>query len=256
MFKYISIVVLALLVSSCDDATNVVKFDNDRDRKDYQLIQSIKDRDCDKIFTSMSTTKTDFFSYDSILKAYFLEEGICEEVDVERAVLTYLNLDLVIPKDYFVNARLGNIYYLGKDVQKDVEKANYYFKQAILEVAPTIWMLKEGNAPNQSPLNTNSPELQVWGMTRYQLETIFTIEDIGPWKLPQPLLEQIHWVESIYEGDGRKILEIAHHLHDGTGGYEQNIEFATGWLAAVVDKNNNQVHLDLLFKWINELPSN
>ena len=251
MFKFISVVVLSLVVSSCDEATEVVKFDNDRDTLNYQLIQSIKARDCFKIFASMPITKAEFFAYDSTLKGYFLDEGICTDANPVEALNTYLKSDTSLSDAPFINARIGNIYYEGKGVSKDLDKANYYFKKAIVDVGPLILFFADEKqmAEIGYKLNTNSPAYHSWGLTTFQLETMFTIEEVGPWDLPQPLLDQVEWVYALNDDD---YLALAHHLHDGTGGYEKNLGQAIYWLSGVTGPDYPQENTELYLGWINE----
>ena len=194
----------------------------------------------------------------SNLSAYFLETGICVEANSELAAKQYLEIiDLgfsrvfVITSSAFAKARLGNLYYQGLGVVEDKDMAMYYFKQAGMEQINFIWSEQDGNSPEYFS-ESNDVAQKIWGLSKDQLENRFSTAELGPLPIPQPLIDEVNWLKSINTGDGAKILEIANHLHDGTGGYRKNLSLATLWIFQVWARTKDQTYGEIALKWMDE----
>jgi hypothetical protein len=251
LFKFISVVALSFIVTTSNAKAETIEFDNKADEQKYEFILAVKNRDCKNIFAYLNEHKPAFFIRPSNLSAYFLEAGICIEANPELAATEYFKITTQKIEPTFAMARLGNLYYQGLGVVQDHDMAMYYFKQASRWQAPIIWNEQDGLfAEYFSELNDIARK--VWGFSKYQLENRFSTEVLGPLPIPQPLIEEVNWLKSIHTVDGSKILEIAHHFHDGTGGYKEDISIATQWILYMLTRYTDPNNLDLYEKWNEE----
>jgi hypothetical protein len=257
LFKFISVVALSFIVTTSNAKAETIEFDNKADEQKYEFILAVKNRDCKNIFAYLNEHKPHFFRMASNLSAYFLEAGICVEANPELAAKEYLEIidfgmsRVFITNSVFAMVRLGNLYYQGLGVVEDHDMAMYYFKQASMEQINFIWGEQDGASPEYFS-ESNDVAQKIWGLSKGQLENIFSTAELGPLPIPQPLIDEVNWLKSINTGDGSKILVIAHHFHEGTGGYRQNLSLATAWLLQVWVRTEDEKYRKIWLKWTEE----
>ena len=215
-----------------------------------QFIENIKSRNCDNIWSYLDKNRPQFEDSNYNLMGFFLEQGICFERDPAKAAEIYSNFLREEYNDPIGAARLGNLYWKGDGVEKDIDLANQYFEKAAIWQAFAIWAEKRGES-FLDPKDTLG--FKIWKLTPSQLSSNFTDIEIGPWDLPEPLTKRVHWIESLAVEGGSEIFEIAQHLFHGTGGYEQDKDAASYWMMSAGEFFNNQEAQYLSLIWEKDL---
>ena len=170
-----------------------------------------------------------------LFRAALAMEGRCAPRDPERAARLLEAANAIraragLAPDSEALARLGALYWRGDGVPRNKPRATRLFRRAVLMRAPVL--LSPRPVPRQKLL---APAEHLWGLSAREIERNFVNLLTGPWDLPQPLRNQLAWIETVKAGGGPAILALSEHIRDGTGGFEQDPALAFHLLEVAAD---------------------
>jgi len=182
---------------------------------------------------------------DSLLQADLYMRGICAEQDFSKALALYNSalkyidhpsLDAkgqpaILFENYYshiahIKFRLASLYWYGKGIEQDKDKARALSKEAAIMLAP--WYARTRD-PDPDPDPDLGPA-NIWNMTDRDILENVTFHATGPWDIPEPVIQRIRWLKNIHEQGGAGYLDVGLHLLKGTGGHKQDPVLAYEWL--------------------------
>lgn len=196
------------------------------DVREYDAIaKAVDERDCETFLKLEKMTLDHIKAKRPLLAAELTERGICFEQNFEAAAQYLIVKYEKSPTNYYLLAKLGNIYWHGLGVEKDRNKATKYFKLSALYLGTKV--LDPPKYEERIPTVKS-----YWGFTNKEKDWTYSTYEFGSWQLPPPLIEEINWLKGIKDAPntGELVWNISQDLRYGTNGMPRHAERAHAWV--------------------------